>query len=123
MAGADLVSGALFHVRRALLVLAGAMFLLGSPPSPLAAGATGPQADQKIQVKTVVIPVEGMACVACSATVKRALKSIDGVFKVEVSLEKRTAQVTYAPDQLSPDRLVAAINKAGYKAGTPKEVE
>lgn len=123
MAGANLGSGARLHVRRALLVLAGAMFLFGSQPLTPAAGAAVSQADQKIQLKTVVIPVEGMVCVACSATVKRALKSIDGVSKVEVSLEKRTAQVTYAPDKLSPDRLVAAINKAGYKAGTPKEVE
>ncbi len=123
MAGADLVSGAHFHVRRALLVLAGAMVLLGSLPPELAAGAASLQAGRKIQLKTVVIPVEGMVCVACSATVKRALKSIDGVSNVEVSLEKRTAQVTYAPDKLSPDRLVAAINRAGYKAGTPKEVE
>jgi copper chaperone CopZ len=123
MAGADRVSGARFRVRRALLVLAGAMFLLGSLPLSLPTEAAGPQADQKIQVKTVVIPVEGMVCVACAGTVKRALKSIDGVSNVEVSLEKRTAQVTYAPDKLSPDRLVAAINKAGYSAGTPKEVE
>jgi copper chaperone CopZ len=66
---------------------------------------------------------KGMVCVACAATVKRALKSIDGVSNVEVSLEKRTVQVTYAPDKLSPDRLVAAVNKAGYSAGAPKEVE
>jgi copper chaperone CopZ len=93
------------------------MFLLGSLPPALAAGASG------TQVKTVVIPVEGMVCVACAATVKGALKSIAGVSHVEVNLEKRTAQVTYAPDKLSPDRLVEAINKRGYRAGVPKEVE
>jgi copper chaperone CopZ len=71
----------------------------------------------------VVIPVEGMACVACAASVKRALKAIDGVAAVEVNLEKRSAQVTYMPAKVTPDRLVAAINKAGYRAGTPKEVE
>jgi copper chaperone CopZ len=75
------------------------------------------------EVKTVVIPVEGMACVACAASVKRALKAIDGVAQVEVNLERRSARVTYAPAKVAPDRLVAAINKLGYRAGTPKEAE
>jgi copper chaperone CopZ len=75
------------------------------------------------EVKTVVIPVEGMACIACAASVKRALKSIDGVSEVEVNLAQRVARVTYAPAKVAPDRLVTAINKLGYRAGTPKEVE
>lgn len=75
------------------------------------------------QSKTVVIPVQGMVCVACAGTVKAALKSVSGVSRVEVSLEKRTAHVTYAPEKLSPYELAAAIDKAGYKAGLPKGVQ
>jgi copper chaperone CopZ len=117
MASVDPISGAFFHVRRTMLVLAGAMFLLSSLPATLAAGTSG------AQVRTVVIPITGMVCVACAATVKRALKAVDGVSQVEVSLETRAAWVTYSPDKVSPDRLVEAINKGGYKAGVPKEVE
>jgi copper chaperone CopZ len=123
MESAALVSHALFHVRRTLLVLAAAIYFLGSPSPALPAGGAGPQSDQTVHVKTVVIAVQGMVCFACAGSVKRALKSIDGVWNVEVSLEKQAAKVTYAPDKLSPDRLVAAINKAGYGAGAPKEVE
>jgi copper chaperone CopZ len=75
------------------------------------------------ELKMVVIPVEGMACVACAASVKRALKAIDGVAAVEVSLGKRSAQVSYMPAKVALERLVEAINKLGYRAGTPKEVE
>jgi len=74
-------------------------------------------------LKTVLIPVEGMACVACAASVKRALKALDGVSEVEVNLERRSATVKYANDKVTPERLVAAITKLGYRAGTPKEVE
>lgn len=38
----------------------------------------------------------------------------------EVSLVARTVRVTYAPDRLSLDRVVAAINRLGYKAGPPE---
>ena len=71
--------------------------------------------------KIVTVPVEGMVCVSCTASVKRALKSIDGVTDVEVSLESRSARVEYIEGKVSPEQLVAAINHLGYRAGTPKE--
>lgn len=69
--------------------------------------------------KTVTIPVEGMSCVACAARVKKTLKNMPGVQTVQVNLEHRYAEVTYIEGQQSPERLVAAINQLGYKAGTP----
>ena len=74
-------------------------------------------------VKTVSIPVEGMSCVSCAARVKRTLKGIDGVQHVEVSLEKREAMVRFSPAKVTPERLEAAINELGYKAGKSHEVE
>lgn len=70
--------------------------------------------------KTVVIPVEGMTCASCVAQVKRALKAVDGVVEVKVELEQRSARVRYIEGRVTPERLVEAINKSGYKAGTPK---
>ena len=123
MAGFNCCLYALSYARRILFVLVGAALLLGSPGYVLAAGPSSAVSESKPDLKTVIIPVEGMVCVACAATVKKTLKSLDGVFRVEVSLEKRTAQVTYAANKLSSDRIVAAVNKLGYKAGTPREVE
>jgi len=74
-------------------------------------------------MKTVVIPVEGMSCVACAARVKKTLTAIAGVGDVEVSLAERNARVRFDPSRLAPDRLVAAINGLGYKAGTPTEAK
>ena len=73
----------------------------------------------QLQTKIVTIPVEGMVCASCTARVKKALKSIDGVTEAEVSLESRTARVRYVEGKTSPEQLVAAINNLGYKAGTP----
>ena len=67
----------------------------------------------------VTIPVEGMSCVSCAATVKRAIQKIEGVTEVEVNLEHRAARVRYIDGKVSPDQLVAAVNHLGYRAGTP----
>jgi copper chaperone CopZ len=121
--GTDAWVDALWRARRFLLLAAGAIIVLGALAQGLSGTALAAQLAAKSDLKTIVIPVEGMACIACAATVKRALKAIDGVPQVEVNLERRSAQVTYAPGKVAPDRLVAAINKLGYRAGTPKEVE
>lgn len=71
--------------------------------------------------KTVIIPIEGMVCASCTASVKRKLQSMDGVTEVEVSLERRETRVRYHEGKTSPERLVAAISDLGYKAGTPSE--
>jgi copper chaperone CopZ len=123
MSSIDTRAEALRCGRRLLLLVAGALIVLGSLGPALGTGALTAQPAVKSDLKTVVIPVEGMACIACAASVKRALKAIDGVSVVEVNLERRSAQVTYAPAKVAADRLVAAINKLGYRAGAPKEVE
>jgi copper chaperone CopZ len=74
-------------------------------------------------IKTVTIPIEGMSCSACAARVKRTLKAIDGVIEAEINLEHRNARVRYVESKISPERLVAAINQLGYKAGTPRTAE
>lgn len=123
MSSIDTRAKALSRRQCLLLLVAGALIVLGSLELGLGTGALAAQPAAKSDLKTVVIPVEGMACVACAASVKRALKAIDGVSGVEVNLERRTAQVTYASGKVTPERLVAAINRLGYRAGTPTEVE
>jgi copper chaperone CopZ len=97
--------------------------IFGFAGAVLAAGTPAAVSEEKPTLRTVDIPIDGMACVVCAATVKKPVKSLDGVSKVEVSLEKRSARVTYATGRLSAERIVAAIDGLGYKAGTPREVE
>lgn len=68
---------------------------------------------------TVNIPVEGMSCGSCAASVKRATKAIAGVKDVEVDLVGRRAKVAYEAGKTSPEQVSAAIAELGYKVGTP----
>src|SRR5216683_1823041 len=103
----DRATNRLCSTRMMMLALAAALVLLGTPSKAFSAGMPSAQSDQQIGPKLVVIPVEGMICISCAATVKRAIKGMEGVVHVEVSLESRTAQVTYMPAKTSPERIAA----------------
>ncbi|HID65365.1 MAG TPA: copper chaperone [Aquificaceae bacterium] len=65
-------------------------------------------------MKEIELKIEGMSCMHCVNTVKKALSEIDGVLEVEVSLEKRTARVKL--DKEVPfETLREAVQQWGYK--------
>lgn len=100
-----------------VLTLIGVLASVGCGNSQSKIGTV--QAASNPAVKSVTIPIEGMSCAACAARVKKTLKAIPGVQAVELNLEHRNAQVQYLDGQVSPERMVAAINQLGYKAGKP----
>ena len=67
----------------------------------------------------IQIPVTGMTCAACQASVQRALKRQPGVVDAVVNLLTRTAAVTFDPGIATPEGLVEAIRGTGYGAELP----
>ena len=68
---------------------------------------------------TVSIPVEGMICMVCASSVKRAAQDIDGVRDAEVDLAGKRAKISYVEGTTSPEHIAAAIARLGYKTGPP----
>ena len=64
------------------------------------------------------LKIEGMMCMHCVANVKKALENIEGVDKVELSLEDKIA--TFSAQEVSDDIIKQAIVDAGYQ---PMEIE
>lgn len=64
--------------------------------------------------RTVTLSVPGMTCAACPITVKKAIGQVDGVRKVEVLYEKRSAVVSFDDAKTSVDKLTKATEAAGY---------
>ncbi|HEY5087843.1 MAG TPA: heavy metal translocating P-type ATPase [Gemmatimonadaceae bacterium] len=62
------------------------------------------------------IPVFGMTCAACQSHVQRALEGEPGVLGASVNLMMKSADVTYDPVIVTPDRLVSTIIDSGYGA-------
>ncbi len=60
------------------------------------------------------LAVTGMTCASCSARVAKALKKTPGVTDATVNLASEQAEVQFDPTLAAPDRLVTAIEEAGY---------
>jgi Cu+-exporting ATPase len=67
----------------------------------------------------VTIPVGGMTCAACQASVQRALSKEPGVLDASVNLMTESAAVTFDPAITTPTLLVGAIQRTGYEAQLP----
>ena len=61
------------------------------------------------------LKVEGMSCHHCTDSVTRAVRALAGVKSVEVSLEKKSAEVSWDESVLAEAELAAAIEGEGYK--------
>lgn len=71
---------------------------------------------------TVELPITGMTCANCAATVERTLrKRVPGVVKASVNFATERAHVEYIPGLTSVDEMIGAIEKAGYGAIRPDE--
>jgi copper chaperone CopZ len=66
-------------------------------------------------VKTLAVSIDGMHCDGCAETIKALLTLETGVKAVNVSYPERRAHVLYDPAAIDEVKLVAAIQKGGYK--------
>ena len=79
------------------------------------AGAMEPATAAKVN-----LPVEGMTCAACQASVQKALQRQPGVVDASVNLMMKNAAVTYDPAATNPEALVEAIRDTGYESSLPR---
>ncbi len=64
--------------------------------------------------KQLILPVTGMTCANCVATIERNLKKLDGVETAAVNLSSERATVTFDPAVLGLDDIVNRVRRAGY---------
>ncbi|HLF01898.1 MAG TPA: heavy metal translocating P-type ATPase, partial [Anaerolineales bacterium] len=64
--------------------------------------------------KQMTLPVTGMTCANCAATIERNLKKLPTAANVNVNLASERATLEFDPAQLNRDQIIARIEKAGY---------
>lgn len=65
---------------------------------------------------TVDFQISGMSCASCAARVEKALNAVEGVDQADVNLAAESAHIAGDVSQSNIDRMLAAIEKAGYSA-------
>ena len=68
--------------------------------------------------KQVVLPVTGMTCANCVATIERTVKKLDGVENVVVNLASERATIAFDPKKLTLASIIGRVEKAGYGVAT-----
>ncbi|AJW95011.1 copper-translocating P-type ATPase [Burkholderia gladioli] len=96
----------------------------GYRATPLSAGASdiesapAPAAPAR---QPIELEIGGMTCASCSGRVEKALAQVPGVSRASVNLATERASIS-VEDSVSAAQLVAAVEKAGYRA-TPLVVD
>jgi len=96
-------------LRASSLALAARNAAPSAPSQPAAADAK------------LAVSVEGVSCASCTLGIRRALKKLDGVKKVEPGSASNQAVVTYDAMKVRTEQIVQTINDLGFKVGTPIE--
>ena len=68
--------------------------------------------------KQLTLPITGMTCANCVATVERNLKKMDGVQSAVVNLSSERATVDFDSAKLGLTDVIARVNRAGYGVAT-----
>jgi Cu+-exporting ATPase len=66
-------------------------------------------------VEKVTIPISGISCASCVATIERALNQAPGVVSASVNLATNAATVEFLPPTITLQDLRRAIRDAGYE--------
>ncbi|MCL4271536.1 MAG: heavy metal translocating P-type ATPase, partial [Anaerolineales bacterium] len=70
------------------------------------------------ETKQLTLPITGMTCANCVATVERNLKKLDGVDNAVVNLSSERATVDFDSSKLGLGDFIARVNRAGYGVAT-----
>jgi Cu+-exporting ATPase len=70
------------------------------------------------ETKQLTLPITGMTCANCVATVERNLKKLDGVQSAVVNLSSERATVDFDASKLGLTEVIARIDRAGYGVAT-----
>ncbi len=65
--------------------------------------------------KQIILPIIGMTCANCVATLERASNKMDGVDQAVFNLSNESGMIEYDPEKLTLDDLVKRVERYGYQ--------
>ncbi len=78
------------------------------------------QAQDGNNSQQIKVEVDGLSCPFCAYGLEKKLMEIEGITKVEISVEKGEALLSLDGEtEVDPERVKAEVKKAGF---TPREV-
>jgi len=78
--------------------------------------------ETRLGKKKATIPVTGMTCTTCAATIEKRLAKTPGVEQARVSFASEKASIEYDPAQVDLAKIKDTISQLGYGAATQKSI-
>lgn len=72
-------------------------------------------------MEAITLDVDNMTCAACTVTVTKSLKNLEGIKDVKVSLEPPQAFVVYDPAKVGIQKITAATANVGYPSSVTQK--
>ena len=79
-------------------------------------------ADKESTKAKASIPVTGMTCTNCVATILKGLEDTEGVEKANVNLASEKATIEYDPKKVNLTKIAKTITELGYGVNTKKSI-
>jgi len=74
------------------------------------------------QAKKIILPITGMTCASCAATIEKGLTKLPGVSRVNVNLASEKASIEYDSSQVDTKALMDTISGVGYGVAVEKTI-
>ncbi|MDR5695059.1 MAG: heavy metal translocating P-type ATPase [Armatimonadota bacterium] len=72
---------------------------------------------EEIPFAEATLPIQGMTCASCVATIEGALRNLDGVVEVHVNLTAEKGFVRYDPRRVNLREIARTVHAVGYQVG------
>lgn len=66
-------------------------------------------------MKTITLKIVGMHCTSCAINIDFELEDLEGVKEAKTHYAKQISVVTYDPDKVHHDQIIAVIQKLEYE--------
>ncbi len=70
--------------------------------------------------KNISMPVTGMTCANCAATIERQVRKLPGIDVANVNLANEKLTVIFDPTQIDERGIIARVERSGYGIATGK---
>ncbi|HUT68727.1 MAG TPA: heavy metal translocating P-type ATPase [Dehalococcoidales bacterium] len=83
---------------------------------------TGRHKNQTTKSEKANIPITGMTCTTCAATIGKGLAKIPGVKRAEINFAAEKASIEYDPSRVNLSKIKNTISQLGYGMATGKSI-
>jgi P-type Cu+ transporter len=71
--------------------------------------------------EVITLEIDGMTCASCVSKIEKHINKLPGISKISVNLTTEKAKINFDPNNISPRKIISAIEDIGYFASVSSE--